>query len=150
MDDLVSILPIMLSALESVQVAGRALVRSFIEFVKETSGQLNKYASWSTWSFILENWYNSKRGEVAALRETSARLNQNVDLAINVDIKEHLLLKDREQELKRIKPPAGSSFDPDPKYCCMPATRTDLIDTFSRGTRSRPQRPDVTWSIAFL
>ena len=46
MDDLVSMLPIMLSALEAIEVAERrALVRSFIEFVKETSDQLNKYAS---------------------------------------------------------------------------------------------------------
>ncbi|KAH9062560.1 hypothetical protein EDB83DRAFT_2315423 [Lactarius deliciosus] len=130
MDDLVSMLPIILSALETVEVAERrALVRSFIVFVKETSGQLNKYALRSTWTFILENWYNSKRGEVDALGETLARLKQNVGLAINADIKEHPLLKDREQELIRIKPPAGSSFDTDPKYCCMPDTRTDLIDT---------------------
>ena len=46
MDDLVSMLPIMHSALEAIEVAERrALVRSFIEFVKETSEQLNKYAS---------------------------------------------------------------------------------------------------------
>ena len=46
MDDLVSMLPIMLSALEAIEVAERrALVRSFIEFVKETSEQLNVYAS---------------------------------------------------------------------------------------------------------
>ena len=46
MDDLVSMLPIMLSALEAIEVAERrALVRSFIEFVKETSQQLNEYAS---------------------------------------------------------------------------------------------------------
>ncbi|KAH8988296.1 WD40 repeat-like protein, partial [Lactarius hatsudake] len=132
MDDLVSMLPIMLSALETVEVAERrALVHGFIEFVKETSEQLNKYASRSTWTFVLENWYNSKRGEVDALKEKSTRLKQNVGLAINVDIKEHLLLKDREQELKRIKPPAGSSFDPDPKYCCMPGTRADLIETLA-------------------
>ncbi|KAH9033801.1 hypothetical protein EDB85DRAFT_2274664, partial [Lactarius pseudohatsudake] len=129
MDDLVSMLPIMLSALETVEVAERrAFVRNFIEFVKETSEQLNKYASRPTWSFILENWYNSKRGEVDALREKSTRLKQNVGLAINVDIKEHLFRKDREQELKRIKPAAGSSFDPNPKYCCMPGTRADLIE----------------------
>ncbi|KAH9033778.1 WD40 repeat-like protein [Lactarius pseudohatsudake] len=132
MDDLVSMLPIMLSALETVEATERrALVRSFIEFVKETSEQLNKYASRSTWTFVLENWYNSKRGEVDALKEKSTRLKQNVGLAINVDIKEHLLLKDREQELKRIKPPAGSSFDPDPKYCCMQGTRADLIETLT-------------------
>jgi hypothetical protein len=49
MDDLVSMLPIMLSALEAIEVAERrALVRSFIEFVKETSEQLNQYSSRST------------------------------------------------------------------------------------------------------
>jgi hypothetical protein len=49
MDDLVSMLPIMLSAAEAIEVAERrALVRSFIEFVKETSEQLNKYSSRST------------------------------------------------------------------------------------------------------
>ncbi|KAH8995969.1 WD40 repeat-like protein [Lactarius akahatsu] len=132
MDDLVSMLPIMLSALETVEVAERrAIVRGFIEFVKETSEQLNKYSSRSAWTFVLENWYNSKRRDVDALKEKSTRLKQNVGLAINVDIKEHLLLKDREQELKRIKPPAGSSFDPDPKYCCMPGTRADLIETLT-------------------
>ncbi|KAH9033781.1 WD40 repeat-like protein [Lactarius pseudohatsudake] len=132
-DDLVSMLPIMLSALETVEVAEcRAFVRSFIEeFVKETSEQLNEYASQPTWTFILEYWYNSKRGEVDELKEKSTRLKQNVGLAIDVDIKELPLLKDRDQELKRIKPPAGSSFDPDPKYCCMPGTRADLIDTLT-------------------
>ena len=46
MDDLVSMLPIMNSALEAIQVAERrALVRDFIEFIKQTSEQLNKYAS---------------------------------------------------------------------------------------------------------
>ncbi|KAH9054868.1 hypothetical protein EDB87DRAFT_1688753 [Lactarius vividus] len=80
-------------------------------------------------ALILENWYNSKRGEVDALRETSARLKQNVGLAINVGIKEHLLLKDREQELKHIKPLAESSFDLDLKYSCVLGTRADLIDT---------------------
>ena len=49
MDDLVSMLPIMLSALEAIEVPERrALVSSFIEFVKETSEQLNQYASRST------------------------------------------------------------------------------------------------------
>ena len=49
MDDLVSMLPIMLSALEAIEVAERrALISSFIEFVKETSEELNKYASRST------------------------------------------------------------------------------------------------------
>lgn len=51
MDDLVSVLPIIHSVLESIEVEGRrALVRSFIEFVKETSEQINKYASQPTWS----------------------------------------------------------------------------------------------------
>ncbi|KAH9172517.1 hypothetical protein EDB89DRAFT_2229320 [Lactarius sanguifluus] len=133
MDDLVSMLPIMLSALETVEVAEyHAIVRSFIEeFVKETSEQLNEYASQPTWTFILENWYNSKRGEVDELRETSTRLKQNVGPAIDVDIKELPLLEDRDQELKRIEPPARSSFDPDPKYCCMPGTRADLIETLT-------------------
>jgi hypothetical protein len=49
MDDLVSMLPIMLSALEAIDVAERrALIRSFIEFIKETSEQLNQYSSRST------------------------------------------------------------------------------------------------------
>ena len=49
MDDLVSILPIMVSALEAIEVGDRrALVRSFIEFIRETSEQLNQYASRST------------------------------------------------------------------------------------------------------
>ena len=49
MDDLVSMLPIMLSALEAIEVAERrALINSFIEFVKETSEELNKYATRST------------------------------------------------------------------------------------------------------
>ena len=49
MDDLVSMLPIMLSALEAIEVAERrALISSFIDFVKETSEQLNQYASRST------------------------------------------------------------------------------------------------------
>lgn len=49
MDDLVSMLPIMNSALEAIQVAERrALVRDFIEFIKQTSEQLNKYASQRT------------------------------------------------------------------------------------------------------
>ncbi|KAH9062556.1 hypothetical protein EDB83DRAFT_2520058 [Lactarius deliciosus] len=130
MDDLVSMLPIMLSALETVEVAEcRAFVRSFIEeFVKETSEQLNEYASQPTWTFILENWYNSKRGEVDELKEKSTRLKQ---IAIDVDINELPLLEDRDQELKRIKPSAGSSFDPDPKFGCMPGTRADLIDTLT-------------------
>lgn len=54
MDDLVSVLPIMHSALKTVEVEERrALVRSFIVFVKETSEQLNKYASQPTWSELL-------------------------------------------------------------------------------------------------
>ncbi|KAI9432253.1 WD40 repeat-like protein [Lactarius indigo] len=133
MDDLVSVLPIIHSALETVEVADcRALARSFIEeFVKETSEQLNDYASEPAWTFILENWYNFKRGELDELREKSTRLKHNDGLAIGVDIKELPLLEDLDQELKRIKPPAGSSFDPDPKYCCMPGTRVDLIETLT-------------------
>ena len=51
MNDLVSVLPTMHSALETVEVEDRrVLVLSFIEFVKETSEQLNKYASQPTWS----------------------------------------------------------------------------------------------------
>jgi hypothetical protein len=46
MDDLVSMLPIMDSALKAIEVAERReLVLRFIAFVKETSEQLNKYAS---------------------------------------------------------------------------------------------------------
>ena len=51
MNDLVSVLPTMHSALETVEVEDRrVLVLSFIEFVKETSEQINKYASQPTWS----------------------------------------------------------------------------------------------------
>ena len=78
--------------------------------------------------FLLENWYNSKKGEVDALRRKSTRLKQNVDLAITVDIKEEQLLAEGERVLNRIKPLAGCSFDPDPKNCCMPDTRVNLID----------------------
>jgi hypothetical protein len=56
-------------------------------------------------------------------------LKQNVDLVITVDIKEQQLLADRERTLNRIKPPPGSSFDPDPKNCCMPDTRADVIES---------------------
>jgi Mrp family chromosome partitioning ATPase len=80
-------------------------------------------------AFLLENWYNSKKDQVDALKEKSTRLKQNVDLAITVDIKEQQLRADRERTLNRIKPPAGSSFDPDPKNCCMPDTRTDVIES---------------------
>ena len=59
----------------------------------------------------------------------SMSLKINVGLAIDVDIQERLLLKDIEQEFKRVKPPPRSSFDPNPKYCCMPGTRVDLIET---------------------
>ncbi|KAI9432252.1 WD40 repeat-like protein [Lactarius indigo] len=133
MDDLVSVLPIIHSALETVEVAEcRALVRSFIEeFVKETSEQLNEYASEPAWTFILENWYNFKRGELDELREKSTRLKHNAGLLIDAAIKEPPLLEDPDQELKRMMPPAGSSFDPDPKYCCMPGTRVDLIETLT-------------------
>ena len=95
-----------------------------------------------TLAYLLDNWYNSKQGEVKALREKSTHLIKNIDLAIGVDIKEHLLKKDREQALKRIKPPTRSSFDPDPKNCCMPGTRADLIERLtsfavSEGTSQR-------------
>ena len=76
-------------------------------------------------AFMLENWYNSKRDDANALKEKSMRLKQNVDLAVTVDIKEQQLLR----ALDRIKPLTGSSFDPDPKNCCMPDTRADLIET---------------------
>ena len=46
MDDLVSMLPIMNLALEAIQVAERrALIRDFIEFIKQMLEQLNKYVS---------------------------------------------------------------------------------------------------------
>jgi len=97
-------LPIIYSALETVEVEERrALVRSFIVFVKETSEQLNKYASQPTWTFLLGDWLNSKRAEVQRIERQSRTLKPNVGVATGVDIKEHLLLKDREQELKRIK-----------------------------------------------
>jgi hypothetical protein len=85
---------------------------------------LNRYVA-----FLLENWYNSKKDQVDSLKEKSTRLKQNVDLAITVDIKEQQLRADRERTLNRIKPPTGSSFDPDPKNCCMPDTRADVIET---------------------
>ena len=45
-DDLVSVLPIMLSALEAIKFVDRCeLLRSFIVFIKETFEQLNKYSS---------------------------------------------------------------------------------------------------------
>jgi hypothetical protein len=147
MDDLVSMLPIMQSALEVIQVAERrTLVRDFIVFVKEMSEQLNEYATRRTRGeygvslltkcvltyglvfFILENWYNSKKSEVDALRRKSTRLKQNIDLAITVDIKEEQFLAEGERMLNRIKPLARSSFDPDPKNCCMPDTRVNLIE----------------------
>ena len=78
-------------------------------------------------AFLLESWYNSKKGQVDELKEKSARLKQNVDLAITVDVKEQQLIADRERTLNRIKPPAGSSFDPDPRNCCMPDTRADVV-----------------------
>ena len=77
--------------------------------------------------FLLENWYNSKKGEVDALRRKSTRLKQNIDLAIAVDIKEEQLIAEGKHMLNRIKLLAGCSFDPDPKNCCMPDTRVNLI-----------------------
>ncbi|KAH9022932.1 hypothetical protein EDB84DRAFT_1564855 [Lactarius hengduanensis] len=123
MDDLVSMLPIMLSALETVEATERRAL--------ETSEQLNKYASRSTWTFVLENWYNSKRGEVDALKEKSTRLKQNVGLAINVDIKEHLLLKIENRSSNASSRRREVRLNPDPKYCCMPGTRADLIETLT-------------------
>ncbi len=79
-------------------------------------------------AFILGNWYNSKKGKIDALREKSMHLKQNVDLAISIETKERQLLADRERALNRIKPLAGSSFDPDPKNCCMPDTRADVVE----------------------
>ena len=78
--------------------------------------------------FLLENWSNSKKGEVDALRRKSTRLKQNIDLAITVNIKEEQLLAEGEHMLNRIKPLAGCSFDPDPNNCCMPDTRVNLIE----------------------
>jgi lysophospholipid acyltransferase (LPLAT)-like uncharacterized protein len=45
---------------------------------------------------LLENWYNSKKGQVNALREKLACLKQNVNLSITVGIKEQLLSADQE------------------------------------------------------
>jgi hypothetical protein len=78
-------------------------------------------------AFLLENWYNSKKDQVNTLKEKSTRLKQNVDLVITVDIKEQQLLADLERTLNRIRPPVGSSFDP--KICCMPDTRIDVIES---------------------
>ncbi|KAI9446895.1 WD40 repeat-like protein [Lactarius psammicola] len=139
-------LPIIQSASGAIEVEERrALIYSFIKFVKETSEQLHKYASRPTSSeyifyyvigptltrdpaFVLENWYNSKRGKIDLLREKSRNLRQNIDLAISIETREQQLLADRELALNRIKPLAGSSFDPDPKNCCMPDTRADVIE----------------------
>ena len=55
-------------------------------------------------------------------------MKQNIDLAISVENKEQLLLADLERTLNRIKPPAGSSFDPNPRNCCLPDTRADVIE----------------------
>jgi hypothetical protein len=49
MDNLISVLPIMVSALEAIKIRECcALIHGFIEFIKEMSEQLNKYASQST------------------------------------------------------------------------------------------------------
>ena len=87
-------------------------------------------------AFLLKNWYNPNKPEVDALREKSTRLKQNVNLAISVDnmerqrlADERQRLADERQTLNRIKPPAGSFFDPDSKNYCMPDTRANLIET---------------------
>jgi hypothetical protein len=92
-------------------------------------------------AFLLENWYNSKKDQVDALKEKSTRLKQNVHLAIGVGIQERQLLAERERTLNRIKPPAGSSFDPDPKKCCMPDTRADVIETLVSFALSEDMSP---------
>jgi hypothetical protein len=76
----------------------------------------------------LKNWYNSNKGEVDALKEKAARLKQNVEVAIGVDIKEQQISAEEELLLTRIKPPAGSFFDPNSKRFCMQDTRTDLLE----------------------
>ena len=43
--------------------------------------------------------------------------------------------------LGRVKPPAGSSFDPDPKNCCMPDTRTDVIESLVSFALSEESSP---------
>ncbi|KAI9457354.1 hypothetical protein BJY52DRAFT_1223886 [Lactarius psammicola] len=119
MDDLVTMLLIIQSASGAIEVEEcRALIYSFIKFVKETSEQLYKYTLWPTSTFVLENWYNSKRGKIDLLREKSRNLRQNIDLTISIETREQQLLADRELALNHIKPLAGSSFDPDPKNCC--------------------------------
>jgi hypothetical protein len=77
----------------------------------------------------LKNWYNPNKAEVDALREKSTRLKQNVNLAIGVDIIERQRLADERRMLDRIKPPAGSFFDPGSKKRCMEDTRANLMDT---------------------
>ena len=76
----------------------------------------------------MKNWYNSNKTEVDALKETSARLKQNVGLGIGVDSMEHQLSAEEERLLDRIKPPAGSFFNPDSKSSCMQDTRVDLLE----------------------
>jgi hypothetical protein len=73
----------------------------------------------------LKNWYNSNNDEVVALKEESARLKQNVDLALDVDIREQQLSAEEQRLLDRIKPPSESFFDPDSKSSCMQDTRAD-------------------------
>ena len=77
----------------------------------------------------MKNWYNSNKTEVDGLKETSARLKQNVDITIGVDSMEHQLSAEEQRLLDRIKPPAGSFFDPDSKSSCMQDTRADLLKT---------------------
>jgi hypothetical protein len=76
----------------------------------------------------LKNWYNSNNDEVVALKEESARLKQNVDLALDVDIREQQLSAEEQRLLDRIKPPSESFFDPDSKSSCMQDTRTTLLE----------------------
>ena len=89
--------------------------------------------------FLFENWYKSKKEQVDALKAKSTRLKQNVDLAITVDIKEEQLRAVREQTLNRIKPPEKSSFDPE--NCCMPDTRTQIVETLVSFALSKDTSP---------
>ena len=74
---------------------------------------------------LLENWYNSKKGQVDALNENSRRI---LYLAIAANVKA-VQLVNREQAFQRLKLPVGSSFDRDPKKCCMPDTRANVIES---------------------
>jgi len=131
MTGVVSMLPIMklASELGAIEVAkNREQVSIFIEFILEMSEHLIKYASPANSAFILKTWYDANQGEVDRLIEKSMRLNQNSNLVVIISIKEQLLLAYEQRMLDRIKPPAGSFFDYDPKNCCMLDTRVDLIE----------------------